>query len=414
MFYLPHTFTAQDWRRMLRAMAALALVWMVLGATSSYAQSCTNKTVTTIATPPPNVLFKNGASAKGTRQLANLAATVNFTGCSGFSNTTITFGTVFTSQFKAGQSNINGSTPTSLSLNTSMAISCFFNSCLNSTGGLIASSSPDKTDGIMFNANMQVTGLNASNTSCLSNPKIGSVITASTGRASNGSVVANSCTSFRVELKATFDQNNFFFPFTVATILPTTVFSGTNGNFGISTGPGSIISGNPLDTNLQGFKLFDAPTFRVLTGTCSLTLPSSAIDFQDISPDKLNASTNGTVVASQNFTLAINNCLGNSAGTKKALKWTFTTPKASDLTRMENASPGGATGMSAQIQADSKISPLDGSALPSVVTSDETYIASGNTSDIQTLTYKANLIRNADTVTTGSFSSTATVTLFYQ
>ncbi len=173
----------------------------------------------------------------------------------------------------------------------------------------------------------------------------------------------------------------------------------------------SIAGGNqPIAAAL----VIEAPTFRVLTGTCSLSLSNTGINFQPISLNQLKAATNGTVVSSQDFTLAINNCQGTSIGTKKALTWTFTTPKASDLTRMENAVANGAKGMSAQIQADSKISPLDGSALPSVITSGETYIASGNTSNVQTLTYKANLIRNADTVTTGSFSSTAMVTLSYQ
>jgi type 1 fimbria pilin len=413
MVYLFHTITAQDWRRMLRAMAVLVLVWMVLGATSSYAQSCATRTVNTKVAPPPNTFFKTGSVAVASK-LADMVSTVTFTNCSGFSNTTLTFSIALPVQFKSDNFNVDSAKSTSLLLTTSQAINCFFNSCLDVSGTVLPSSSPDKTDGIMFNAAMEVTGLNASGRPCLSNPQRGqSSIALLAARVLRGTVVSNSCTSFTVDFKATIDQNNIFLPATVATIVPNGFF-GLKGFYGIATEPGSLISGNPSTTVINSVTLFAAPTFRVLTGTCSLTLPNSGINFQPISLNQLNAATNGAVVASQDFTLAINNCQGTSIGTKKALTWTFTTPKASDLTRMENAVANGATGMSAQIQADSKISAVDGSALPSVITSGETYIASGNTSNVQTLTYKANLIRNADTVTTGSFSSTAMVTLSYQ
>lgn len=413
MVYLFHTITAQDWRRMLRAMAVLVLVWMVLGTTSSYAQSCATKTVNTKVAPPPNIFFKTGSVAVASK-LADMVSTVTFTNCSGFSNTTLTFSIALPVQFKSDNFNVDSAKSTSLLLTTSQAINCFFNSCLDVSGTVLPSSSPDKTDGIMFNAAMEVTGLNASGRPCLSNPNRGqSSIPFLAARVLRGTVVSNSCTSFTVDFKATIDQNNIFLPATVATIVPNG-FSGLKGFYGIATEPGSLISGNPSTTGINSVTLFAAPTFRALTGTCSLTLSNTGINFQPISLNQLNTASNGTVVSSQDFTLAINNCQGTSIGTKKALTWTFTTPKASDLTRMENAVANGATGMSAQIQADSKISAVDGSALPSVITSGETYIASGNTSNVQTLTYKANLIRNADTVTTGSFSSTAMVTLSYQ
>jgi type 1 fimbria pilin len=396
----------------LRCLVALLLVCVGLGATSSYAQiTCTNGSVTGVVTPPANIKFKTGPAISAS-QLATMSTTLTLSGCTQKFPEQVAIGVEFPKVFASGTGGyVSRVTP--FSVQASVTLSCnVTNACKDSLGAAIPVQATNNANGIIYKPVVEFTGSNAQNSNCITARSGGTNFTDSFN-----TVIftfdANACTSYTFRFTATFEQNAVFNP-TNATLVSPLLSTGVVGPYRLRFFTNTMI---PSTLGASGVIRLDGGTsssFVASTGTCSLTLPNSTINMTEISQGKLSALKEGDVVSSQNFTLVINNCAGTAAGAKKTFLWTFTTPKAGNLTRMENAVANGATGMSAQIEADSKISTVDGSALPSVITSGETYIVSGNNSDDQTLTYKARLIRNADKVTGGAFSSTATVQMNYQ
>ena len=409
-----NTFISGRVLQSMRRMVALLFVCLGLIATSSYAQiTCTNGSVDGVVTTPANINFKSGPVISAT-QLATMSMNVTLSGCTqpgkqDTMNLTVDFPKVFASGTGGW-----ASTQTPFSAQASVALSCnVTNACKDSLGAAIPVQATNNANGILFKPQVEFTGFNAQNNNCLTTRSAGLSLLNSFNSLFM-SFTATSCTSFRFSFSAKFEQNAVFNP-TNATLISPLLSNGSVGPYRLSfLSHKSMIPSTLGADGIIQLNGGTSPSLVASTGTCSLTLPSSTINMTEISQGKLSALKEGDVVSSQNFTLTINNCTGTAAGARKALQWTFTTPKAGNLTRMENAIAGGATGMSAQIEADSKISPVDGSALPSVITSGEAYIASGNNSDDQTLTYKARLIRNADKVNGGSFSSTATVQMNYR
>lgn len=416
MFYLPHTFTAQDWRRMLRAMAALALVWMVLGATSSYAQSCFSVSEKQTKPVRLTVTYRTG-DVQGETILETGSTTASYVGCSGFNNTTITWNLFLGALWPFTSSSTSSFNTTGANFKVfarcALAAGSGFG-CKDATGTTTILGTTDNSDGIWMDTKITITGSDKIGNNCIT---VTNFTPDSTG-GSAGSIHkittrATSCVSITVKAESVWGQNAAFKP-TNAVVLELSRVQ--------SIGSSEIISfttNNIAGSALPSFSMKTIGPSKLipLFSTCALSLSNTFLNFGNVSVTTVSSAAVGATVVSRPFTVTINNCpAGFAAGKNKILQWTFSKPNADNKLLESELVVAGAAGLSAQIQADQRfsVSATPTLLLSNIVTSGEAYTTSGRTSDNQILNYQVNLIRNSDAVTAGGFNSTATVTLSYR
>lgn len=391
------------------------LMWAALALNHASAQTCNPSatTLTNIQTVVPTMAFTSGSQSK---TIGTYSAQINFDGCSGYNSTNaasvIVFLPVHFSAVVPSSFQVTGN-----KVIFSEHVQCIFaGNCTDSTSASRISSKIQIT-GVAHELTVEVNGLNASSTQCVSSlsnvsfSQGGSTILA--GQFTMRSFKANlssACTKISIKLTGKFQQTASFYLSSVEKIsLANSPLTSPNFQSFI----GFVVQTRKVDT----FNLFSSPAVMTTqSGTCSLSLSSSTITFGNILLDNVKAmNTPGQVIATKPLTLTISNCSGPAAvGKSKVLQWAFAAPSA-DSTQMTNLSTGStnSTGISAQILADKKFD-LNGSELTTkVIKSGELYVTSGQKSDTQTLNYNVQLVRNSETVQAGLFNTTATVILSY-
>lgn len=220
----------------------------------------------------------------------------------------------------------------------------------------------------------------------------------------------SACSKIIIKVTGKITQTAAFYKSNAQTIrLDTDQDASTNFRFVLMSDIGTTFF-TPID-------LFSTPvSLTAQPGTCALSLSPTALNMGNFTPAQVSAIAPGNAVSTKPLAITIGNCAGFPVGLNKVLQWTFANPSA-DLTQMTNGAVSGASqGLSAEILADQKFT-LD--AIPVAMSSNkiksgEDYITSGKTSDNQTLNYSVRLVRNSEPVSTGSFTSTATVTMSYK
>jgi type 1 fimbria pilin len=393
------------------------LVWVFLFAAfmtvnESHAQKCTSSSVLVNKILPTIMPF---SFSSGTRVLGSYAATVTLTGCTGYSTTTpMSLEIISTDElFNFSIGTISGNEFT----NSNENILCLLNNiCFDSAGVPVVSSS--LSSGIKHEIKTQVNGSDSQQKECVTS------LTQPSNRRGTDSEIGFSVQSRRVRVnfsnatcsKITINvagNINQFAPFFLTNVqtIPLLFIKDPSKNFRI------VLKTNTSPSQIGIIDLFSSPvTLTGQTGTCALSLSPTAINMGNFTLDQVKATAQGNAVSTKPLSITIGNCTGSTAGTNKVLQWNFAKPSL-DLTQMTNMAVSGASqGLSAEILADQKFTlvaiPVDMGS--NKIISGESYITSGKTSDNQTLNYTVRLVRNSETVTTGGFSSTATVTLSYQ
>jgi hypothetical protein len=413
---ISNEFIAGRMLQRLRCLAALLLVCLGLGATSSYAQStptCTAITAGNLTSMKPTVSYSTFTSLKS---LDKFSRTVTLSGCSGFT----------VNRFDVAIDN-----PVSVKFNTTVNnggvvglqrwrsfASCnnalfVLNACTDANGQVLSANS-NPTSGFRYDISVNFLGTTSLGEPC--------------GTATGGnpddfvspfqrfrlSIIFRNCSTFIIQFDVEVFQN------------ADPIFTNT---LGVPTLAAKIVQGNrtsglfflkfpnnpiPLLANSNITLIPAVSTYISNAGTCSVSLSPTTINMGSLSPDALLNKVKNDVVVSKPLNVSIGNCPTLSNGKNKTLKWTFIKPRSDDVTLMENtAVEGAATGISAQIQADARRSVVNSTLLSSIVPSGEWYITSGLSSNNQSLSYKVNLIVNGDTVSPGNFGTSAVVTVSY-
>ncbi len=397
----------------LRCLVALLLVCVGLGATSSYAQNCTTRTDQFPNVMPPSVPLKT-TSVNGEVSIGRASTIMTLTNCSGFpASGTLQWVLSYSPGFQSSASTVI--TTTSSSIETTLVFSCpgvGFRVCLNSSN-IEVSQTNQNTNGVLLKIKFTAKGLKADGSSCIT-------ITGATFRSAitvNGLVIAangSSCNSMTITADLDVSQNAVF-PFASAQKLSIgNPIGATSGMGDITNSIGGFLNANPV--NLR-FPIGNTQVFGFnAEGTCALTLSSSTIALGSVSSALIASKNTNDVLVSKDLNIQIGGCSGFTLGKKKVLRWDFSSPNGSDSTRMENAAlqlPS--SGISAQIVADQKLRISNLTVLTSkTIVNGESYVASGGVSNSQNLNYKVNLIKNGEAIKEGDFSTTATVTMFYQ
>jgi hypothetical protein len=394
------------------------LVWVFLFAAfmtvnESHAQKCTTSAVLVNKILPTTVPF---SFSSGTKVLGSYEATVTLTGCTGYSITTPMLLEIISTDelFNFSIGTVGGNKFTNRNEN----ILCLVNNiCFDSANVPVVSSS--LSSGIKHEIITQINGLDNQQKECVTS------LTQASNRRGTDSEIGFSvqsrrvrvnfsnatCSKIIINVAGNINQIAPFFLTNVQTI-PLLFNRDPSKNFRI------VLKTNTSPSQIGIIDLFSSPvTLTAQTGTCALSLSPTALNMGNFTPAQVSAIAQGNAVSTKPLSITIGNCTGSTASLNKVLKWTFANPSA-DLTQMNNGAVSGASqGLSAEILADQKFT-LD--AIPvdmgtNKIKSGESYITSGKSSDNQTLNYTVRLVRNSDaTVTTGGFTSTATVTMSYQ
>lgn len=402
-----------------RRLVGLLMVCMGLCVTNSCAQTCPFADLRVISTKAARISIPFSTNAvNGDTILDTFSYTASYANCSGFNNPTMNFllqhghlwpfNSSFTSSFDTSGVNFKTFARCKLFLGPTTATNCFDSS------GKSTQVSVDNTDGIWMNVRINITGIGSDGNNCItvtgftpnSSPSTSYMVHTISAR-------ATTCVSITVKADVVLGQNASFKPANVVWMSADRLGgSGSTSFMQINTFANSIPVTTPgINFNSgAGVKLLAQPS------TCALSLSNTFINFGELKPEQVSNTPAGATVISKPLTVNISNCPeGFATGKNKILQWVFANPNT-DRTRMENATgANGAKGVSAQIQADQRFDVLiPTTVLPNIVTSGQSYITSGTTSNNQSLNYQVNIIRNSDPVVLGNFSSTATVTLSYK
>jgi len=402
--------------KMLRWVVWVFLIGAFMAMNESHAQKCTGSTVTVNQTLPPTMAF---SLVNQTKILGSYEATVTLSGCSGFTRTqSLTLTLITTEAFTA---TVLPTVSGREFVISGDRVSCFrINMCFDSVNkSFFDTVTPVTQSGISHEYKAQINGLDNSSLECvanLTNPNVGSggVVEVS-GLWTQYRVRINfsnsACSKIIIKVTGKITQTAAFYKSNAQTIrLDTDQDGSTNFRF-------VLVSEGVTPPVFTAIDLFSTPvSLTAQPGTCALSLSPTALNMGDFTLAKVSAIAQGNAVSTKPLAITIGNCTGFPIGLNKVLQWTFANPSA-DQTQMTNGTVSGASqGLSAEILADQKFT-LD--AIPvamgsNKIKSGENYITSGKTSDNQTLNYTVRLVRNSETVSTGSFTSTATVTMSYK
>ena len=401
--------------KMLRWVVWVFLIGAFMAMNESHAQKCTGSTVTVNQTLPPTMAF---SLVNQTKILGSYEATVTLSGCSGFTPTQfLTLNQLTTEAFS----------PTVLPtvsgrqfVISSERVACFrINMCFDSANKSFSDTVTSVNgSGISHEYTAQINGLDNSSLDCVASlttpSQGGGSVLGISGQWTIRSVRINfsnsACSKIIIKVTGKITQTAAFYKSNAQTIrLDTDQDASTNFRFVLMSDIGTTFF-TPID-------LFSTPvSLTAQPGTCALSLSPTALNMGNFTPAQVSAIAPGNAVSTKPLAITIGNCAGFPVGLNKVLQWTFANPSA-DLTQMTNGAVSGASqGLSAEILADQKFT-LD--AIPVAMSSNkiksgEDYITSGKTSDNQTLNYSVRLVRNSEPVSTGSFTSTATVTMSYK
>lgn len=284
---------------------------------------------------------------------------------------------------------------------TTFVINCQFNFiCFDATGNAVVDAE-DPDPGINGTLDIFISGVDSTGKQCFSSGQLlltnlnpGVLLT-------SGGTTTSSCVRFIVKALLTLTQTKALTLKNIASIKLKSP-QGAVLQFSIEETPSSLdIARAPVTLNVQN-------------GTCAVKLSNTLLSFGVLKTSQINALANGGVAKTLPFSLDIGNCIGTSLGKNKMLRWIFDDPRLGDFTQMDNSPFGSAKGISAQIIADAKFDSSGNAMASNIITNGERYMASGKSADVQTLSYKVNIIRNTDAVVEGAFSSNATVVLDYQ
>ena len=404
----------------LRRMLGLLIVCLGLCATSSHAQDCASRVINRTKETRVTIPF-NTANVSSETTLDTGSVTVTYTNCSGYNNTTISWNMRIPNLFAAANPNVVSFNGSNAELRI-FAVCRLGGNCFDSSGQSHVRSVDIPQDGISMNLRLTLSGQDSQGKNCINitgaNPPSGNI-----GPSWTVTSVATGCVTFTTQIDVAYKQNALFKPGIAGVDIVRLGYQAAIIGTSMISFYGNVISCQPLPTNavclsspIVGLNTSSQAFFVAQPTTCALSLSNTFINFGILTPTQVSNTPAGATVISKPLTVNIGNCpAGFATGKNKILQWAFANPNT-DRTRMENAmGVNGGTGVSAQIQADQRFNVTNPTiVLPNIVTSGESYITSGTTSNNQSLNYQVNIIRNSDPVVPGGFSSTATVTLSYK